>query len=131
MDSNSQERKEAEEQLGLLRTITMEVAAASDLSSALEVVLHRVCETTRWALGQAWVPNAEGTLLECGPAWIAESDLDAFRLASQQSQFKHGIGLPGRVWESQQSTWIEDVRQDLNFPRANAAEVAGLQTAVG
>ena len=55
---NEQER---EEELSLLQTITMEVAAASDLASALEVVVHRVCEKTRWALGQAWVPNPEGT----------------------------------------------------------------------
>ena len=40
-----------EEQLSLLQTITMEVAAASDLSSALEVVLRRTCEKTGWALG--------------------------------------------------------------------------------
>ena len=34
--------KESEEQLNLLQTITMEVAAATDLSSALEVVLREV-----------------------------------------------------------------------------------------
>ena len=46
-----------DEQLNLLQTITMEVAAATDLSSALKIVLRRVCEKTGWELGQAWVPN--------------------------------------------------------------------------
>jgi hypothetical protein len=41
-----QDHKQSKEQLSLLQTITMEVAAANDFSSALEVVLRRVCEKT-------------------------------------------------------------------------------------
>src|ERR1700675_4332159 len=75
-----------EEQINLLQSITMEVAAASDLSSALAVVLRRVCEKTGWVLGQAWVPNQEGTLLDCGPFWFSgAADLTRFRAASERS----------------------------------------------
>ena len=51
------------EQLNLLQTITLEVAAATDLSSALEIVLGRVCEKTGWVIGQAWLPNKEEAVL--------------------------------------------------------------------
>ena len=40
------DHQQSEEQLRLLQTITMEVAAASDLTSALEIVLREVCEKT-------------------------------------------------------------------------------------
>jgi PAS domain-containing protein len=121
-----------EEQLNLLRTITMEVAAASDLSSALEVLLRRVCEKTGWVLGQAWVPNREGSVLDCVPAlFCAEAGLNAFRAASEGSHFRPGEGLPGRVWKSKQPAWIEDVTLDGNFPRNGAAAKVGLKTAVG
>ena len=122
-----------EEQLGLLQTITMEVAAASDLSSALEVVLRRVCEKTGWVLGQAWVPNQDGTLLDCGPAtgFPATTDLKRFRAASEGSHFVPGVGLPGRVWKSKRPAWIEDVTLDGNFPRNKAAAKVGLRAAVG
>ena len=47
-----QDHTQGEEQLSLLQTITIEVAAevaaASDLASALEVVLRDVCEKTGW-----------------------------------------------------------------------------------
>ena len=121
-----------EEQLSLLQTITMEVAAAGDLSSALEVVLRRVCEKTGWILGQAWVPNQNGTHLDCGAVWFCgEADLKRFRAASEASHFLPGAGLPGRVWQSKQPAWIEDVTRDGNFPRNNAAAKVGLKAAVG
>src|SRR5437899_346548 len=121
-----------EEQLILLQTITMEVAAASDLFSALEVVLGRVCEKTGWVLGQAWVPNPGRTHLECGPVWFGgETDLKRFRAVSEESHFVPGAGLPGRVWKSKQPIWIEDVTLDGNFPRNKAAAKVRLKAVVG
>ena len=121
-----------EEQIDLLQTITMEVAAAGDLSSALEVVLRRVCEKTGWVLGQAWVPNQDRTVLDCGATWFCgEADLKQFRAASEESHFISGIGLPGRVWKSKQPAWIQDVTLDGNFPRNKAAAKVGLKAAVG
>jgi PAS domain S-box-containing protein len=121
-----------EEQLNLLQTVTMEVAAAVDISAALEVVLRRVCEKTGWALGQAWVPSPDGTVLDCGPVWFCgEADLKRFRAASEASHFPPGTGLPGRVWMSKQAAWIEDVTLDGNFPRNKAAAKVGLKAAVG
>src|SRR5690349_14401909 len=94
--------REHDEQLSLLQTITPEVAAASDLPAALEIVLRRVCEKTGWALGQAWIPNQNKTCLVCGPVWFCGSteDLKEFRAASAKSRFESGVGLPGRVWKS-------------------------------
>src|SRR6266403_1746323 len=104
-----QDHTQGEEQLSLLQTITMEVAAASDLASALEVVLRRVCEKTGWAIGQAWIPNEDGTLIECDSMWFGdETDLKKFRAASEQSRFPPGVGLPGRVWQSKMPIWIQD-----------------------
>ena len=130
--SAEQKRKESEEQLSLLQMITRELAAADDLSSALKVVLRQVCEKTGWALGLAWVPNKDGSVLVCDSHWFCdEDDLQEFQVTSEAIHFKPGVGLPGRVWESKQPAWIEDVRQDPNFPRTTAAKSIGLKTAVG
>jgi PAS domain S-box-containing protein len=137
IDKKSSEYRETagpsrEEQLILLQGITMEVTAAGDLSSALDVVLRRVCEKTGWALGQAWVPNKNGSALDCDSVWFCgEGNLQDFRRASEAIHFKRGVGLPGRVWESKQSAWLEDVTNDPNFPRAGAARTARLKTGVG
>src|SRR6266436_8332611 len=130
--SAEQKRKESEEQLSLLQMITRQLAAAEDVSSALKIVLRQICEKTGWALGQPWVPNKDGSVLVCDSDWFSGGgDLQEFRVASETIHFKPGVGLPGRVWESKQAAWIEDVRQDPNFPRTIAAKSVGLKTAVG
>lgn len=125
------DRKLAEEQVSLLQIITIEVAASSDVSSALEVVLRRVCERTGWAIGQAWIPSTDGKTLDCSSAWFStEPDIQEFRSLSETMQLEPGVGLPGRVWSSQQPLWIQDVTVDKNFPRIEAARRSGLKAAL-
>ena len=126
------EHKRAEEEVSLLHTIIMEVAAAPDLTASLEVVLRRVCEKTGWAIGQAWIVHDDGQCLECSPAWFSMvTGLERFRAVSDAIRFCPGEGLPGRVWASGQPAWIRDVTLDPNFPRAAAAREVGLRGALG
>ena len=130
--SAEQKRRESEEQLSLLQTITTELTVAEDLSSALEVVLRDVCEKTGWVVGHAWVPNPARTALDLVSAWYCgDGELKPFRAVSEASHFESGIGLPGRVWESKRPAWVENVTDDPNFPRSAAARIAGLKTGVG
>jgi PAS domain S-box-containing protein len=125
------ERRRAEEQVSLLQAITAEVSVAPDLVTALGVVLRRVCETTGWILGQSWIPRTDKTALECSPAWFAAADgLEQFRLGSVNARLPLGVGLPGRVWLSQQAVWVKDVTADDNFPRAVLAREVGLKAAL-
>jgi PAS domain S-box-containing protein len=127
-----QEHKQSDEQIDLLQTITIEVAAAGNLASALEIVLRDVCERTGWVLGHAWVPNPDTAVLDVVAAWYCGDDeLKPFKTVSEASHFKPGVGLPGRVWESKQPAWVEDVTNDPNFPRSAAARTARLKTGVG
>jgi PAS domain S-box-containing protein len=130
--STEQKRRESEEQLRLLQTITTELTTAEDLSSALEVVLRDVCEKTGWVVGHAWVPNPDGTVLDFVSAWYCgDGELKPFRKVSEASHFGPGVGLPGRVWESKRHAWVENVTDDPNFPRSASARIASLKTGVG
>jgi PAS domain S-box-containing protein len=129
--STKEDHQQSEEQLSLLQTISMEVAAASDLAAALKVVLREVCEKTGWVIGHAWVPNSDATNLDLLVGWYCgDGELKPFNAASEASHFKPGVGLPGRVWESKQPAWVEDVINDPNFPRAAAARSTRLKTGV-
>ncbi len=89
-----QDYKEREDQLDLLQTITMEVAAASEFAVALEIVLREVCEKTGWVLGHAWVRNSEAGVLDLVAAWYCgDGELKPFKAASEGSHFEPGVSL--------------------------------------
>jgi len=131
LETQIAERKRAEQEVRLLQTLTLAASEAEDLHSALEVVLRKVCESTGWMLGQAWMPNETGRV-ECVPTWHGESKgLERFRKTSLDMTFSPGTGLPGRVWQSKQAVWIKDVSLERNFPRAGVATEAGLKAGLG
>ena len=132
MNIDITERKRAEEESRLMHTTTLAISESKDFKAALAAVLQNVCEATGWTLGQAWVPRADGSALECIAAWAKDGmPMEQFRAFSQNFIFAPGVGLPGRVWASKQLTWIRDVTMDANFPRATAARQAGLKAGVG
>ncbi|MCR4301108.1 MAG: EAL domain-containing protein [Sulfuricaulis sp.] len=131
LETQIAERQRAEQEVRLLQTMTLAVGEAEDLHTAFEVVLRKVCESTGWLLGQAWMPG-ESDRLECVPSWYCSAKgLDRFRKMSLDISFSRGKGLPGRVWASKKPAWIKDVTTDGNFPRAAVALEAGLKTGLG
>ncbi len=125
-------RKRAEAEVRLLHTIAMGVGAAEDLDAALTFVLRQVCETTGWAMGEAWLPNREGTRLGCHSVWYgATPGLEEFRQVSQHIQLGRGEGLPGGVWQTGRPEWMPDVTAEPRFNRSEAAARAGLKAGLG
>ncbi len=131
LETQIAERKRAEQEVRLLQTMTLAVSEAEDLHSALEVVLRKVCASTGWLLGQAWMPGETGRL-ECVPAWYTSANgLEVFRKTSMEMSFAPGSGLPGRVWSAKKPVWVTDVTHEGNFPRVLAAKAAGLHSGLG
>ncbi|MFZ2615416.1 MAG: PAS domain S-box protein, partial [Anaerolineae bacterium] len=129
LDTTEQKRAEAEQRL--LQTITLDIARAADLESALNLVLQRICEVGDWRLGEAWLFAEDKTVLVRGPVWHSDDDaLAAFATASADVAFAPGLGLPGVAWQSAAPVWKLDVTQDENFARRALAERAGLKTAL-
>lgn len=64
LERTMRERERAEQEVRLLQTLTLSVSHANDLKTALSVVLRKVCETTGWIYGGAWVPDTEEKHLE-------------------------------------------------------------------
>jgi len=128
------ERKQAEEEVSLLLAATQAISQSQDFHSALADVLRLLCRTIGWNFGEAWIPDADGTVLEYSEIWYASDDnLDEFGCQSQKVIFAPGVGLPGRIWSSGQPEWIEDVCEvkEPIFLRVQLAAKMGLKTSFG
>lgn len=132
------ERLEADQ---IRQTLTQCISKASDLHTALCVVLMQVCEVIGWDYGEAWIPSQERMILELSLAWyinpgkdsIYASALEQFRLCSEAFVLPPAIGLPGRVWSSQQPEWIVDVaaESETYFLRNQIAKAYGVKAGFG
>ncbi|MEB3338835.1 MAG: diguanylate cyclase [Leptolyngbyaceae bacterium] len=103
-------------QLQLLLTATQAISEAEDVGSALTVILTQVCQTLGWDFGEAWIPNSDGTALECDQTWYAsDASLAEFRQQHRVWQIPPNLGLVGRVWFSKTAEWMEDAAQATEF----------------
>src|SRR6187200_1264276 len=109
---------------------TSALAESSTLEDAAPRMLKAVCEALGWQYGAIWQVNRARDTLRCVGTWGEPGlALAEFTAATRAHAFERGVGLPGRVWESREPTWIRDVTTDENFPRARAAKQAGLHSA--
>ena len=127
------ERQRAQESIRFLLETTRAIGEAVDFDSALEVILHQVGETIGWDLGEAWIPDAEGTVLKSARGWYAiNASMEPFRTQSQQLTFPMNIGLPGRVWASKEPEWVEDISRGYpHFIRSEIALELGFKAGFG
>jgi signal transduction histidine kinase len=108
----------------LLQEVAVAANQARGIDEAIRICLDRVCAFTGWPVGNAYrlAPDASGELIPTKLWHLDDAErYEAFRKISDQTRFKPGIGLPGRVLESGRPAWIVDVTKDANFPPALAA----------
>ena len=121
----------AEEKTRLLHDLTVAVGACEDISSALLVVVEKICHSTGWIYGQAWIPNAQGDFLLFDSAWYSQrEEFEAFLAASRTLRFTPRLGVPGRAWSSKQRVWAQDIGNDEAFLRRDAARACRMKSAM-
>jgi PAS domain S-box-containing protein len=112
--------------------ITQILAESPKLSEATRRILSTVGQTLNWETGALWIVDKTTETLRLRDLWHApDVTIDNFEAASREQKFTPGVGLPGRVWQSQQPVWIADIASDNNFPRAHFALADGLRSAFG
>jgi PAS domain S-box-containing protein len=106
------------------------LTSARDLEHAAPAILRALCDNLQWQVGALWVVNPSAEGLRALSVWRADgAPMEGFVAAIEETLFPRGVGLPGRVWQSGDAAWIEDVVHDSNFPRASVARDAGVHGA--
>ena len=106
------------------------ILAVTDVDDALYPrLLATIGAALGWDVGALWEVPPDAGPLRCEECWRSEGfDDDTFVDLTRATELAAGEGLPGRVWQTGEPAWISELPRDPNFPRADAAERAGLRS---
>jgi len=131
------ERKHAEQALQkqteliqLLHTTAVSANQNEEIDIALQECLDAICKFNSWPIGHVYRsrPNAPGILVSANIWHMDDPErFETFRQVTEQTSFKQGVGLPGRVFASGKPEWVTNVVNDPNFPRAQVADDIGIK----
>jgi signal transduction histidine kinase/CheY-like chemotaxis protein/HPt (histidine-containing phosphotransfer) domain-containing protein len=123
-------RRTSQRHLAAQHETTRVLLESATLVEAMPRILEAVCVRLDWLMGVRWAVDPEGPVLQSAEIWVAPgSTMQDLVDVSRRITFPRGIGLPGRVWATGRASWIVDVVQDPNFPRAPAAARGGVHGA--
>jgi len=102
--------------LELLLNTTCAINEASDIDTALQIVLANICQQSGWAFGEAWMLNSSKNTLECVAFWHSQMESLATLPACTRTCTALSPELfLGRIWLSKQTEWITDLSQADNL----------------
>lgn len=110
----------------LLQRAAVAANGADSVEGAVRDTLKAVQDTAEVRLAHAYL--AEGDVLQ-PTGWWFPAPMEPFSSVTRTTVFEVGEGLPGRVARDGQPAWIDDLAEDPDFPRAEAALAAGLSAA--
>jgi len=117
----------------LLSSTQIKAFREGELKEGLEFLLKDICIALNWSVAHIYFISDSGEKLVSQNIWYSSDKVkfEEFISISNESNFKKGEGLPGRVWENKESLWIENVLTDQNFPRAKIVQNLNLKAAFG
>jgi two-component system, sensor histidine kinase and response regulator len=109
----------------LIKTIAEIANYETTFDLAIEKSLNVFCTYLGWEVGHAYFVGKNENLLVSTKLWYLKDPqkFSNFKKITEKTDFKIGIGLPGRVAETKKMNWIEDLHQDRNFPRARGKNI--------
>ena len=130
LDQRVQERTAL---LTLIQQVTRAANEAPTSAAAMQYALDLLCAYTDWPIGHVYMAVApEAKRWAPTSLWHLDDSMrfSAFQQATQALELAAGEGLIGRVGASGEPEWLRDVATALTFRRQQAAQEAGLATAV-
>jgi len=124
------ERERSEHRIAAQLAITRLLADSGSPSNFADRILETMCEVCECDFAALWLLDDQKNELYCSRRWAKPDFRDSeFAKLTDSVRFRIGEGLPGRVWQSNEPTWISDLRLDQNLPRKAVATSDHLNSA--
>ncbi len=117
--------------LGLFNKVAVAANEADSVDAAVTACLEAVCQHTEWPIAHAYHPDVDGTLISTRQWYIAPhlagGPIADFMRMSEETRFKPGMGMVGRVAADGEPVVLPDVGKAKGFLRAQAAQRNGVR----
>jgi len=114
--------------LKLLEAVAFAANEASSVDDAMQFALDRVCAHTGWPVGQAYMLDSCGELVQSSTWHVDDPDrFRAFRDPTQATRFASGIWRAGSVLASGNPAWIMDATRSHDLKRLRVAKEVGIK----
>ncbi len=124
------ERKKTEQGRNLQFVIAKLLSQSTNMAEFMSNVLQAICENLNWNLATVWMVDESAEVLRYADCWHSPGEANTdFITSSSTFTFAKGSGIPGYVWQTGKTVWVEDVTLQENFLRAQLAAGAGLRAA--
>ncbi len=117
--------------VGLIHSIAEAANKADSVEDAVRVCLNNLCTYKNWPVAHAYLRDEEQPeILRPSGIWFLKDKerYTKFLELTENTPFRSGEGLPGRVMASGEPAWIVDLQKDSNFPRADPLNDIGLKS---
>ena len=104
------------------------LAESETAAEALTALLPLLATTLSWDYAALWRIDYDQLSLRCAAAWHASGkDFGDFHALTLGRPLQRGVGVPGTVWKTRQSQWL-DLEQHDQLPRMWPSGSYGLKT---
>ena len=122
------QRDDLDRRLLVQYAISRALAEAETVEDALGRVLHELGTQLGWQFAAFWLLDDTIQQLRCAAVWRS-GDYAEFEATTRARTFPRGWGVPGKVWETGEPVWMNDIRDVDRLPRQEAARREGLHGA--
>lgn len=122
-------RKRNERYVRIQYAISRTLTESASEEQALYNVMKNICTELDWDFGILWQVNGEKIKPEAIWGKSKNEFSEYSNLYEKNFTLEKGIGLPGKVWKSGKSLWVEDIGKDAGFVRKEDAINMGWNSA--
>lgn len=117
-ESNS--RKRARQRMAVQYATTRLLSESSSLPQAAKRLLPELALTLEFDTAELWMFHPETQTLHCSDFWHAAHIPPQYGELTRATGLRMGAAIPGRVYETQEPLWIEELAAD-DVPAGHAA----------
>ncbi len=130
-ERSTRELYDRQSDLQVLEAVAAAANSADGVRPALKVTLDAICKRSSWPIGHVFLLSRDGEHMVSSGVWHLDDParFAGFKRITEANTFTRGVGIIGRTMAAAEPLWIPDAKADTNFPRAQAAEGAGINAA--